>query len=143
MLLNAMPFWNQQIPTYPGNQAGKNTGESGAESFGQVHEQVKTPFNNTLGKSDIVDKESPTERWIFQMAYKAKIYCDPSGKLVSFTNVLYTCLTLAKDLQGITDYEARWIGTVQRTKIDSTNCRFLSEEMAMMKDTVRLTRFSI
>jgi hypothetical protein len=98
---------------------------------------MRKPFNNILGKSDIVDKDSPTALWILQMAYQTKIYPHPSGKRVFFTDNFYTCHTLAKELKGIADNEARMIGTVKFTNVDSTNQRFLSEAMSMMKDTPR------
>ena len=112
---------------------------------------MRKQFNNTLRKSDIVDKDSPRALWILQMAYQTKVYPDPSGKRVFFTDNFYTRHTLAKELKGITDNEARLIGTVKFTNVDSTNCRFLSEAMSMMKDTPRgswclavpMTRFLI
>ena len=37
------------------NRAKNKTGESGAESFCRLYREMRTPFNKTLEKSDIVD----------------------------------------------------------------------------------------
>lgn len=71
------------------------------------------------------------------MAYQTKLYPDPSGKRVFFTDNFYTRHTLAKELQGITDNEARLIGTVKFTNVDATNRKHLSEAMSMLKDAPR------
>jgi hypothetical protein len=47
---------------------------------------MRKPCNNNLGKSDIVDKDSPTAFWILQEVYQTKICPDPSGKRVFFTD---------------------------------------------------------
>ena len=98
---------------------------------------MRTPFNKIIGESDIVDKDSPTALWILQMAYQSKLYPDPSGKRVFFTDNFYTHHTLAKELQAITDNEAKLIGTLKFTNVDATNRRYLSEAIAMMKDAPR------
>jgi Transposase IS4 len=131
---------NTYVSSIVDSSAGNNTGESGAETFCQVHQEMRKPFNNTLGKSDIVNKDSPTALWILQMAYQTKMYPDPSGKRVFFTDNFHTCHTLAKELKGITDNEARVIRTEKFTNVDSTNRRLLSEAMSMMADTPRGSR---
>ena len=76
------------------NRAGNKTGESGAESFCRLYREMRTPFNKTLRKSDIVDKDAPTAPWILQMTYQTKLYPDPSGKHVFFTDNYYVRLLL-------------------------------------------------
>jgi len=140
---NAIRFYavlgstNTYISSIVDNRAGNKTGESGPEAFCRVHREMKAKYNKTLGKSDIVDKDSPTALWILQMAHQTKLYPDPSGKRVFFTDNYYTRHTLAKELKAITDNEARLCGTVKFTNVDSINRAHLTEAISLMKDATR------
>ena len=82
---------------------------------------MRTPFNKILGKSKLVDKDSPTTLWILQMAHQTKILPDPNGKRLLFVDNFYTRHLLAQELKRITDGKVRVIGTVKFTNIDATN----------------------
>ena len=50
------------------NRAGNKTGESGAEAFCRIYREMRTPFNKTLGKSDIVQR-SGSCKWHIKRSY--------------------------------------------------------------------------
>lgn len=111
--------------------------EYGVEEFCRLHRELRTPFEKALGISDIVDKDAPTVLWILQMAYQTKLYPDPSRKRVFFTDYFYNRQTLAKELQGITDNEARLIETVKFTNVNVKNCRLFIKAISRIKNASR------
>ena len=71
------------------------------------------------------------------MAHQTKTYQDPSGSRVSFMDNFYTRHTLAQGLKQMTDGEAKIIGTVKFTNLDSTNRRYVAEGVTKLKDIAR------
>ena len=128
---------NTYISSIVDNRSGNTSGESGAEAFCRVHREMRTPYNRVLGNCTFIEKNSPTAMWILQMAHQTKTYQDPSGSRVFFMDNFYTRHTLAQGLKQMTDGEAKIIGTVKFTNIDSTNRRYVAEGVTKLKDCAR------
>lgn len=119
------------------NRSGNTTGETGPEAFTRLFRDLRTPYNNVIVNSNMIDKDSPTALWILQMAQQTKQFPDPSGKRLFFTDNFYTRHTLAEVLKRITDGEARLCGTVKFSNVDATNRHYLTTAIALMKDSTR------
>lgn len=128
---------NAYISSIVDNRSGNHCRENGPESFCRVFREMRTPYNNFLRLSNMVDEGSPSALWILQMAQQTKIVRDPSGKRVFFCDNFYTRHTLASELKRITDGEARLCGTVKFTNVDSTNRPNLAQGISMLKDAPR------
>jgi sporulation protein YlmC with PRC-barrel domain len=120
------------------NHSGNTTMFSAPESYVALHKDMQATYYKIFQVCPDIEKKSASALWICQMAHQTKLYPAPNkGNRVFFTDNFYTRHILALVLKSVTDDEARIIGTVKFTNVDSTNRTFITLALEQMKDAQR------
>ena len=127
---------NAYLSCFFDNCSGNTTAISPPEAYCRLHRELRTPYNKVFHNQKDVEKDSPSALWVLMMAHQTKVSKATSGKRL-FSDKYYTRHVLAKCLKNMTDGEARIIGMVKYTNVDSTNRFHLTEAIRQLKDADR------
>jgi hypothetical protein len=85
----------------------------------------------------MVKDDSPSACWVLQMTHQTKMFPDPSGNHVIFSDNFYTRHILASSLKAVTEGEYRLIGTVRFSNVETTNHHYLKTAIQQLKESLR------